>query len=447
MNTFDLIIIGAGPGGYEMAVEAAHEGLTVAIVEKDQLGGTCLNRGCIPTKAWCRNAEVINTLKNSEEFGIGDLHYTFDFMTAVHRKNAVVAMLREGVAALMKTPGITLLTGDAVLESANVVTVAGEQYSAKNVVIATGSVPTALPIPGIDLPGVMTSDDILALEQLPQSLCVVGGGVIGMEFAGIFNSFGVAVTVIEFCKEILPNVDKDVAKRLRSYLQREGVNFCTSAAVKQIATGAEGGLEVTYEQKGKTLTCNAEKVLVSVGRRPNIPAGADAVGIEIGRRGIVTDDNLCTNVPGVYAIGDVNGKCMLAHAASFQGKVALAHILGKSSAVKLDIVPGAVFTVPEVGMVGLTEEQCKERGLNFVVKKSLFRANGKALAMGEPDGLLKLMVDADSRKILGCHLCGPHAADLIQEVVVAMNAGLTVDDMKQIIHGHPTLGEVVQAAF
>ncbi len=440
---FDIIIIGAGPGGYETAADAAAHGLTVAIVERDQMGGTCLNRGCIPTKALCRNAEVINLMRESEVWGVKTGEMEFDYAPVFERKEAVVKQLREGVEMLMGSPGITAIKGEAVLKDANTVVVNGEEYSAKNIIIATGSAPRGLPIEGADL--AMTSDDILAMETLPKSLCIVGGGVIGMEFAAVFSTFGVEVTIIEYCKEILPPFDKDVAKRLKTVLSKRGIKIITSAAVNGISQG-EDGMTVTYELKGKPQSVTCEKVLMSVGRQPVLPQGLDAVGVTVGRRGIEVDDNMMTNVKGVYAIGDVNGRMMLAHAASAQGQRALHAIMGKADDIKLDIVPSAVFTVPELAMVGLTEEQCAEKGLDVTVKKSFFRSNGKAVAMNETDGLLKMIVDNGTRQIVGCHICGAHAADLIQEVVTAMNAGATVDLLARSIHGHPTLSEVMLAA-
>ena len=297
---FDIIIIGAGPGGYETAAEAAAHGLSVAIVERDQMGGTCLNRGCIPTKALCRNAEVINLMRESEIWGVKTGELAFDYAPVFERKEAVVKQLREGVEMLMGAPGITAIKGEASLKDANTVVVNGEEYSAKNIIIATGSAPRGLPIEGADL--AMTSDDILAMQTLPKSLCIVGGGVIGMEFAAVFSTFGVEVTVIEYCKEILPPFDKDVAKRLKTVLSKRGIKIITSAAVNGITQG-EDGFTVSYELKGKAQSVTAEKVLMSVGRQPVLPQGLDAVGVNVGRRGIEVDDNMMTNVKGVYAIG------------------------------------------------------------------------------------------------------------------------------------------------
>ena len=441
---FDLIIIGAGPGGYEMAAEAAAKGLTVGIVERNLLGGTCLNRGCIPTKALCRNAEVVNLIKESTQWGVTTGDVTIDYATAFARKNEVVTQLREGVAMLMGQPGITVINGEARFKDAHTIEVNGDTFEARNIVIATGSAPRGLPIEGADL--CMTSDDVLAMDTLPKSMCIVGGGVIGMEFAAIFQSFGVEVTVIEYCKEILPPFDKDIAKRLKTVLSKRGIKIITQAAVKAVSRSDEGMLTVTYDAKGKEQSATAERVLMSVGRQPVLPQGLDAIGVTVGRRGIEVDENMRTSADGVYAIGDVNGLCMLAHAASAQGEVALAHIMGQPCHVRLDIVPSAVFTVPELSMVGLTEDQCAERGMDVVVKKSFFRSNGKAVSMGETDGLVKMIVDAQSRLIVGCHICGAHAADLIQEVVMAMNANATIDQLAASIHGHPTLTEVVMAA-
>jgi dihydrolipoamide dehydrogenase len=316
------------------------------------------------------------------------------------------------------------------------------QYTADNIVIATGSAPKALPIEGATIEGVMTSDEILAMDTLPKSLCIIGGGVIGMEFAGIFSSFGVDVTVVEFCKEILPPFDKDVAKRLKTVMSKRGVNIITSAAVKSIAHNGNA-LTVSYDLKGKELSVECEKVLMSVGRKPVVPQGLDKAGVTVGRRGIEVDDNMETSVKGIYAIGDVNGRCMLAHAATAQGERALNAILKKSDVINLDVIPSAVFTTPELSMVGLTEEQCKEKELDVTVKKGFFRSNGKAVSMGETDGLVKMIVDNATRKIVGCHICGAHAADLIQEVVMAINDGATVDKLASAVHGHPTLSEVI----
>lgn len=434
MTSCDLLILGAGPAGYELAAEASRRGLSVIIAEKSLPGGTCLNRGCIPTKALCRSAQIAVDVREGAPFGVSvdPSAVTLDFARAVERKDEVVTTLREGVAmALAKT---RVVIGDARFVEPHVVEIAGERFTAPRIVIATGSAPASLPIPGADL--AMNSDDLLSLSTLPKSIVIVGGGVIGMEFASILSAFGTKVTVIEYCKEILPPFDKDVAKRLRQALTRRGIEIIVGAAV----TSIEPGFTVSYESKGKALSVEADAVLIAVGRRPVIPEGAVEAGIDVTRRGITVDALFQTSVPGVYAVGDVNGQCMLAHAATAQ---ALSIIGDKFD---LNVIPSAVFTAPECAMVGLTEEQCKTAALPYKSVKALFRANGKATAMAENDGLVKMIVDTESRRILGCHICGPHAADLISEVALAMTAGLTVDAIAHTIHAHPTLGEAVQAA-
>lgn len=432
MNSCDIIIIGSGPGGYELAANAVKHNLSTVIIERDQLGGTCLNRGCIPTKALCRSAEVADLVRNASSFGVEVNEFSLSYSKAVNRKDEIVEQLRQGVSMLLN--GATVVKGEAKFTGENVVEVNGESYTAPRIVIATGSKPAMLPIPGAEL--AMTSDDVLSLEQLPESICVIGGGVIGVELASILSSFGVKVTIVEYCSEILPNFDKEIAKRLRTALSRRGIKVVVSASV----TAIREGMEVDYESKGKTVTLNVDAVLMAVGRRPVIPEGVVELGVKTGRRGIEVNERYETSIPGIYAIGDVNGECMLAHAATAQGE----RILG--SEVDVTVVPAAVFTVPECSMVGLTEEQCREQGIDYIVSKAMFRANGKALAIGEVDGLVKLIVDKESRKILGCHICGPHAADIVQEIALAISSQLTVDAVADTIHAHPTLGEVVRAA-
>ncbi len=446
MTTSDILIIGAGPGGYDTAVQAAKQGLTVTIVEAARVGGTCLNEGCIPTKAFCRNAALLDELREAETYGIEGCTYTFDFQKARERKNQVVETLRSGVETLLKHKNIRLVYGKASFQDAHTVAVDGELYTAGHIIIATGSVTKYLPIEGLRQSGVLTSREMLDIDHVPQRLCIIGAGVIGMEFASIFHSFGSRVTVLEFMKEILPNFDTDIAKRLKQTLSKRGIEIVNQAGVKAVERGDDGTLTVHYEQKGAMKTCEADTVLLAVGRAANVDSlNLADVGIDFTPKGIPVNENMQTNVPHIYAIGDVNGRCMLAHAATFQGMRALHHIMGRTDVIRLDIVPAAVFTSPEAAMVGLTEEQCKTQGIAYVAKKSFFRANGKAVSMNETDGMCKLLADSEGR-ILGCHLFGAHAADLVQEVCALMNRNATVQDFKAIIHAHPTLGEVVQAA-
>ena len=445
MQSTDLIIIGGGPGGYETALLAAQRGLAVTLIERGNLGGTCLNEGCIPTKTLCRSAALACDMKKAAELGVAVGDWSVDFPTIMARKNAVVEQLRTGVEALMRHPKISLVTGDARFVDALTVEVAGERYAARDVIIATGSTAATLPIEGADLPGVVTSKELLDLHELPQRLTVIGAGVIGLEFASIFQALGSNVTVLEYAREVLPHFDTDMAKRLRQSLGKRGIVIETQAAVKSVAK-INSSLAVNYEKKGKTLAVEADVVLMAVGRKANVSSlNLDDVGIDYTQRGITVDDNMLTNVPHVYAIGDINGKMMLAHAATFQGVCALNHIMGESCRVRLDVMPAAVFTMPEAATVGLTEDDCKERGIEYVAKKSFFRANGKALSIGEPEGYCKLLVAADHR-LLGCHILGAHASDVVQEVCALITRGASCDDLALTIHAHPTLSEVVLSA-
>lgn len=445
MQSTDLIIIGGGPGGYETALLAAQRGLAVTLIERGNLGGTCLNEGCIPTKTLCRSAALACDMKKAAELGVAVGDWSVDFPTIMAHKNAVVEQLRTGVEALMRHPKISLVTGDARFVDALTVEVAGERYAARDVIIATGSTAATLPIEGADLPGVVTSKELLDLHELPQRLTVIGAGVIGLEFASIFHALGSNVTVLEYAREVLPHFDTDMAKRLRQSLGKRGIVIETQAAVKSVAK-INSSLAVNYEKKDKTLAVEADVVLMAVGRKANVSSlNLDDVGIDYTQRGITVDDNMLTNVPHVYAIGDINGKMMLAHAATFQGVCALNHIMGESCRVRLDVMPAAVFTMPEAATVGLTEEDCKERGIEYVAKKSFFRANGKALSIGEPEGYCKLLVAADHR-LLGCHILGAHASDVVQEVCALITRGASCDDLALTIHAHPTLSEVVLSA-
>ena len=444
----DLIIIGAGPGGYETAVRAAKAGLKTVVIEKAALGGTCLNAGCIPTKCLCHSAEV-----HDEVVASGYADAPVDIAALVARKDSVVEKLRAGVAMLMKMPGITLVEGEARFVDAHTVAVrkpdgAEEQFTAPNVIIATGSVTKFLPIPGAHAQGVITSTEALNLTSLPHRLCIIGGGVIGMEFASIFRSFGVEVEVVEFMKEILPAFDRDIAKRLRTSLKKRGVGFHVGAAAKAIYEGTP--MRVEYEEKGKLQSLECDLVLMAVGRGANVEAiNLEDIGIEYSRRGISVDEDMQTNVLGVYAIGDVNGLCQLAHVATFQGYCALQHILRPDEANPyldaLKVIPAAVFTTPEVAMVGQTEEQLTEAGIEYRALKAFYRANGKALSMDADDGLAKILVSPDGA-ILGAHILGAHASDMIHEVTVLMRRGGSIHDIAQTVHAHPSLSEILLAA-
>ncbi len=433
MRKSDIIIIGSGPAGMEAAARAIAAGRDTVIIERDLLGGTCLNRGCIPTKALCRSAETVRTVREASRYGVDVGVFTPSFLSALERKDAIVAELRGNVESMLSKAEI--VHGEARFVASDTVVVDNMEYTAPMIVIATGSKASGLPVAGAE--HAVTSDGLLSLESVPESICIIGGGVIGVEFACILAEFGVKVTVVEYCREILPGFDRDIAKRLHNLLSRRGIDIITSAAVTGISVDGSKCVEYTY--KGRTEVIEAEEVLMAAGRSPVIPDGVADLGIEV-RRGITVNDSFATSVPGVYAVGDVNGRLMLAHAASAQA----ACLMGAN--MNLSVIPAAVFSSPECAMVGLTEEACKEQGMAFKSVKAIFRSNGKAMAMGETDGLVKIIVNPESRLILGCHICGPHASDLVQEVAVAMSGGLTIDVVADTVHAHPTLGEVIWEA-
>ena len=406
----------------------AADGLSTLLIERDALGGTCLNRGCIPTKTLCRSAQIAADVADAAAYGIVTGPWHADMGAIMARKNAVVAQLREGVDML--TAGCDRISGTARLAAPDVVEVNGEQFTADRIVVATGSVAATLPVPGAEL--CVSSDTMLDLTELPASLVVIGGGVIGLEFASIYSALGTEVTLVEYAPEILPAFDRDVAKRLRSLMQKRGVSIAVGARVTGITQG-NGELTVNYEMKGKPRAATGAMVLMAVGRRPLLPDG-------LTREMLDTLDPATLRIPGtpLYVIGDANGRCMLAHAASAQARM----VMGRQ--VNMDVIPSAVFTMPECASVGLTEARAAESGLEFHTVKGMFRSNGKALAMGEPDGLVKLLLTPDGH-ILGCSIVGPHAADLIAEVALAMSAGLTATALTATIHAHPTLSEALVA--
>ena len=427
-----LLIIGAGPGGYETAVEAAKRGMEVTLISEGPLGGTCLNEGCIPTKTFCHYAELI------EQNLKAGLDCKPSFASAAERKQAVIEQLRGGINMLLK--GVQVVQGRAQFKDAGTVVCNGQEYTADKIIIATGSVSASLPIPGAD--SCITSKEILELKEVPASLCVIGGGVIGLEFASIFRSFGSEVTVLEYCPNILPRFDVDLAKRLKQSLSKRGINIEVQAQVTRIE-----GNTVTYIKKEKEFTVQADKILMAVGRRPNTEGlNLEAAGIDYTRKGITVNDRFETNVPGIYAVGDVTGGIMLAHAATYQGLHALNCMCGQQDSIRFDLIPAAVFTMPEVATIGLTEEQCEEQNLEVRCLKSFYRANGKAVSMDETDGYCKVIVNSDG-KILGAHLMGAHASDIIHEIAAVMNMGGTLEQMQAVIHAHPTLSEVMQSAL
>lgn len=426
----DIIIIGSGPGGYRTASYALQQGKQVVIIEKAEAGGTCLNSGCIPTKCLAHDAEA-----NAS-----------DFPAAAERKRNVMNQLRQGIEQLLSAPGITLVRGEATFKDARTVTVDGIDYEADDIIIATGSSSKMPPVEGIDNPRVITSTEALNFQTLPAEIVIIGAGVIGMEFASILSRFGAKVSVIEYLKECLPVIDKDIAKRVRKQIEKlQGVTFYMDSAVKAINDN-----EVVFvsNKNGKEtrLECPGCPVLIATGRKPNIEGlNLEAAGVEYSPKGITVNDNMLTSVPHIYAIGDVTGRQMLAHAATFMGFRAVNAIVGKADKIRFDIMPSAIFTYPEAAAVGLTEDQCKQQGIECRALKGYYRANGKALAIDEPEGMVKLIAGADGR-ILGCTSYGAHSADIVQEVTAYMNCNATVADIADSVHIHPTLSEILQDA-
>lgn len=447
----DIVIIGGGPGGYTAAIRAAQLGAGVLLIEAENLGGTCLNKGCIPTKALYKNAQMINEFHTASEFGIKLEGFTIDICEMMQRKQRIVDRLKEGIAQLIKANSIEMVFGKASLVSGGKVKVADSQgnesiITAKNIIIATGSVPVKPPIPGIDLPGVMTSDEILSLDHIPDTLAIIGGGVIGIEFAGIFHALGSKVTVVEFLPGILANMEGEISKKSALSLKKKGISIETDTKVMQI-TGDKGSLSVLTEgKKGENVIC-ADAVLVSTGRAPNVEGlGLELHGIKYDRKGIKVDEAYQTNVPGIYAVGDVIGGQMLAHVAAEEGTAAVENIMGSKGHVNYDAVPGCVFTFPEIAAVGLSEEDAKEKGIDYISSKFLFGANGKALTIGEEEGFVKVLAEAQTKRIIGVHIMGPHASDLIHEAVLAVEKKMTAEDISGVIHAHPTLSEAFMEA-
>ena len=436
----DIIIIGSGPGGYRTAAYAAAKGKTVTIFEEGPLGGTCLNVGCIPTKTFARSAEAAGEMRNAAQLGLKAIEPEFSLADIVARKDAIVDQLRQAIAGVLSAPGITLVNAKAEFVDDHTVEAAGERYTADNIIIASGSSHKSLRIEALDESMLLTSDTLLSLTEFPRRLVIVGAGVIGMEFASIFRQLGAEVTVVEFLKECIPALDADVAKRLRKVLEKQGVEFYMQSAVKSIANGC-----VTFERKGKEQSIEADKVLVAVGRKPNVEGFAlEKTSIKYDVRGIEVDDDMLTNVPGVYAIGDVNARMMLAHAATMQGLHVVNTIVGVKDDIRLDIMPAAIFTNPEAACVGKTEEQLKADGVDIEVRKKNYRTNGRALAMAEPEGMIKLVADKNSGEILSCHAYGAHSADIVQEISALMCKHTTVQQLHEMVHIHPTINEMLQ---
>ncbi|MCR1898570.1 dihydrolipoyl dehydrogenase [Irregularibacter muris] len=446
----DIAILGGGPGGYVAAIMASQRGAKVVLVEKEKLGGTCLNQGCIPTKALVRASEVYKTVKNAKEFGINVGSTSLNYKKVKERKDQVVKQLVSGIEHLMEHNKITVVKAEGKFKDKHTVEYKGSHaegmIKADHIIIATGSKPGLIPIPGADSKNVMNSNDFLNMESLPSSMTIIGGGVIGMEVAFILNNMGVKVNVVEMMDRILPMCDGDISQELQSIAKAEGIHLYTSSKVTKILELDNGDSVVVLEQEGKEKAIYSHKVFISIGRSLNVDnIGLEEVGIEYSPKGIAVNEHLQTNIPNIYAIGDVNGKILLAHVASHQGIVAVENILGREVSTE-DIIPAGIFTDPEIAYVGLTEEEVKAKNIKYKVSKFPFGANGKALSYGATEGFVKLMCEEKTQKLLGAHIIGVHATDLIPQLTLAIRKGLTAEDIAQTVHAHPTTAETIMEA-
>ncbi|MGI5920960.1 MAG: dihydrolipoyl dehydrogenase [Syntrophomonadaceae bacterium] len=441
----DLVVIGGGPAGYVGAIRARQLGMKVTLIEKQDLGGTCLNRGCIPTKAYYQNARVLHTLAHLEEYNVRAAGFEFDLPGARERKQRIVNSIVSGVAALLKAYRVQTVTGTATILGPDTVAVNGEIINTRRILIASGSIPARPPIPGADLPGVLTSDEMLDVEKIPGRLVIVGGGVIGLEFACIYRAFGSEVTVLEGLPTLLSTMDKEIVKRMNVFIKKQGIDVHTGALVKEICPG-DDALQVVWADKKGTNNSTADVVLIATGRKPfTDDLGLEKLGVQLNGGYIEVDEDYATSIPGVYAVGDVVGKRMLAHVASEEAKVAVERMAGQQSKVNYDAVPACIFSFPEIAAVGLTEEEARARDINIKVGRFRFAGNGKAVTMGETDGMIKVLAD-DQDTIIGVHIIGPHASDLILEATAMVSWGMKTDEVGTVIHPHPTLGEALYEA-
>jgi len=450
----DVVVIGSGPGGYVAAIRAAQLAGNVVCVEKDPKGwgGVCLNWGCIPTKTLIASAERLVATREAARVGILTGEVGFDFARIMARKDKVVQTLRGGVQSLLKSNKVRQVVGTAKLAGPNTVQVTGqdgsvETISARSIIIATGGEPIVPPIPGLEGEGVWTSNEALTASSVPDRMVVIGAGAVGLEFAFIYNALGAKVTVVEMMPEALPLADADIAGELRKSLTKQGITFMLGSKVTEVTRSASGGMTATVEGADGRAEVPCNVILVGVGRRPLVgDLGLESVGVEVTRQGVAVNERMETAVPGVYAIGDVTGKYLLAHVASHQGIVAAENAMGHPATMSYRAIPSPVFTEPEVATVGLTEKQAVEQGHDVAVGTFPFRPLGKAIAMDQQEGMVKVVSERKYGEILGVHIVGPHASDLIHEAVAAIHLEATVDELKGMIHAHPTLPEAIMEA-
>jgi dihydrolipoamide dehydrogenase len=439
-----ITIIGGGVTGYPAAIKAARLGAAVTLIEKDALGGVCLNRGCIPTKALLHAGEVLHTVQGAAEFGIRCGPAQVDFKAVMRRKRAVVQQLRIGVERLLKAKRVRVIQGTAELTDAATVriTETGEKISADRILIASGAKPVRLNFEGCDAPDVLDSNQVLELERLPKSLVIIGGGVIGVEFAQIFNRLGVSTTILELLEALVPGADQEIARALEECIRKSGTHVVTQAKVEKIQHGRHG-CTVFYTADGQQQTVVGEKVVLAVGRQPATEGlGGERIGLAQQRGALTVNDRLQTNIPHIYAAGDVTGGIMLAHLATAEGECAVSNALGDGAPMNYKAVPACVYTQPEVASVGLTEEEAAQR-FDIAVGRFPFHACGKAQILNQTFGMVKIVSEKKFGGVLGVHIIGPQATNLIAEAVLGMNLEMTVEELAQAIHPHPTLSEAV----
>lgn len=449
---YDVVVLGAGPGGYVSAIRAAQLGAKTAIIEKNKVGGTCLNVGCIPTKALMKNVEILHYIDAGKKRGIkvkGELE--LDYAKAVKAKDKAVKQLVNGVTGLLGSNEITMYQGMGTVKAGNKIEVAAENGDVETIeygklILATGSSPKMPPIPGADLEGVMTSEGFLSITEVPEKLVVIGAGVIGCELATVFKAYGSQITMVEMMDKPVAILDSDVANYMEGILTQQGIELKLGKQVKSIAKNDAGSLDVTIADKdGNEEVVSGDKVLISIGRGPNV-AGLDELGLETERGYVVVNDKLETSAKDVYAIGDVTGKKLLAHVASEMGVVAAENAMGASKSMDLSIVPSCLYTIPEVGCVGLSEKEAKDAGYDVICGKFPLVACGKAVATGDTEGMFKIVADKKTRKVLGAHLVGKSATELVAEMAAYMKMNATVDDVVDTIHAHPTISESIAEA-
>ena len=448
--SYDVAVIGGGPGGYVAALRAAQLGAKVCLIEKQELGGTCLNVGCIPTKTFYKAAHLLTELKSAEDFGITVEKAAFDMAKLVNYKDGIIAKLVQGVAHLLKKSKVTVIKGTASFASKTTLTIKTEQgtdsITAKTFIIATGSSNAKPPIEGIDGKNVIDSTEALSLKQVPSAVTVIGGGVIGAEFACIFNALGAKVTVIEMLPAVVTGVDADCQAYLAKAMKAQGIDLRTNSKVMAIKD-VDGKKQVTYTCDGRTDSVTTDIVLVAIGRTPNSAVlNVDKIGVECQKGWIKVNASMQTSIPTIYAIGDATGEQMFAHAAYEEAEVAVESALGKSRKVNYCAVPKAIFTNPEIGSVGLSEKEAKDKGYDVIAAKFPLHGNGKALIDGGGEGFVKIVAEKKYNEILGIHIIGPHATELTGEAGLAITGEMRLDDVVATIHAHPTISEAVKEA-